>query len=274
MSPAADSHATFLTVDEAAERLGLTRLRVREAVARGLLPARRDNEGMMRIDLPEGLRVAADADADLDPQAILTFLFDDIEELEVTLAAERAQTARLLALVERQDAALQQADTALAHQTGQLNQMSSLLDRALGHLEASDTKAAHLSGLTDRSLSALNAAVERAEMSQAQSEKLASLLDTAMSLAEDSQGVQPVADRAMALLGDALAKAEAAQMQATRAEAAATTATADLTATHQKLTDREAALDTALRLSERAAELADQQTTPRRKGFWAWVLGR
>jgi len=208
MSPAADSHATFLTVDEAAERLGLTRLRVREAVARGLLSARRDNEGRMRIDLPDGLRLAADADADLDPQAILTFLFDDIEELEVTLAAERAQTARLLKLVERQDAALQQTETTLDHQTGQLDQMSSLLDRALGHLEAANLKAAHLSGLTDRSLSALDAAVARAEMSQAQSEKLASLLDTAMRLAEDGQGVQPVADRAMALLGDALAKAK------------------------------------------------------------------
>ena len=144
----APRNTAFLTVADAAERLGTSRLRVREAVARGLIEARRDNEGRLRVDLPDSLRLPQAGKAELAPDAVLSFLFDDIEELEAALADRDTRIAMLALLIERQDAALQAADAALTDAETQAagagaardaaearaTQLSDLLDRALAHL--------------------------------------------------------------------------------------------------------------------------------------------
>ena len=48
---AMESHLSFLSLAEAAARLGVSRLKLREAIAKGVVPARRDNEGRWRVDL-------------------------------------------------------------------------------------------------------------------------------------------------------------------------------------------------------------------------------
>ncbi|MEO1000535.1 MAG: helix-turn-helix domain-containing protein, partial [Pseudomonadota bacterium] len=45
---------SFLTIPEAAVALGVTRRMVQEAVARGVLPVRRDNELNWRVDVTDG----------------------------------------------------------------------------------------------------------------------------------------------------------------------------------------------------------------------------
>ena len=46
----------WLSLDEAARRLGVSRLRLREAIAAGALPARRDNHGFWRVSLEQRRR--------------------------------------------------------------------------------------------------------------------------------------------------------------------------------------------------------------------------
>ena len=48
----------WLSLDEAAERLGVSRLRVREAIAAKAIAARRDNHGFWRVSLSDGAAVS------------------------------------------------------------------------------------------------------------------------------------------------------------------------------------------------------------------------
>ena len=99
----------FLTVDKAALILGQNRLRVREAIARGQLQARRDNEGRMRVDLTDLSHVPKNgAEPALAPDAMLGLLFDEIEELgdaitpratTIGSTGPRAAAVRILAVM-------------------------------------------------------------------------------------------------------------------------------------------------------------------------------
>ena len=46
-----DSSTSFLPLTDAAERLGISRFELREAIAKAVVPARRDNLGDWRVDL-------------------------------------------------------------------------------------------------------------------------------------------------------------------------------------------------------------------------------
>jgi len=150
--------ASFWTVGGAAQRLGVSRLGVREAVARGALSARRDNEDRLRIDLPEEGPVLSDG-VDLDADKIIAFLFDDIEELEAALAARDTQNRRLADLVARQDKALSQSDRALTEAEAHTARLAETLEKALRHLEEGDRRQGALAALSDRSLSVLESAL-------------------------------------------------------------------------------------------------------------------
>ena len=143
---------TFLTVEEAAERLGTSRLRVREAVALSLLEARRDNEGRLRVDLPDGGTLTRGDLGELDAEAILAFLFDDIEDLDADLTERDARIDALLELVSRQDAALARADRTVEALQQDKARLAEMLDRALVHLEDSASREARLESLSDRAM--------------------------------------------------------------------------------------------------------------------------
>lgn len=286
MTQNTQTNTAFLTVDEAAARLGTSRLRVREAVARGLLASRRDNEGRLRVDLPDSLRLPTDAVSDLAPDDIVTFLFDDIEELEVQLGERDAQITRLITLVEGQDAALGESDAkltearaALEKVEAQNTKMSQMLDQALAHLEAGAAEArdktTKLTDVSDRALQALGAAVTRAETGEAQTQRMGGLLERAMTLAEDGQSSHAVTDKALGMLDAALLRAEAAQVSAAKAEAATERAREALARREAALADREKQLQASLDLSERAAALATSMGRPDRprRGFLRRLLG-
>ena len=272
---------TFLTVAEAAERLGMSRLRVREAVAMSLIKSRRDNEGRLRIDLPDVKALTQGAATDLEPDAIIEFLFDDIEELETEIDAREAQITRLTALLKAQDDALERSDQVLTEAQNDKARLADLLDRAFLQLEAAGDREKALQRLSERGLETLEAAVQSAEAEAAKAARLHGLLDRAMALAEQGDTSLTVADRSLDLLDDALSQAEAAQFVhdkqddlIQRSLTAAEVAHEQAVRKDRDLQDREAALEKTLAMSERAAALAEenQQAKPRR-GFLRRLLG-
>ncbi len=270
----------FLTVEEAAQKLGQSRLRVREAVARGLLKARRDNEGRLRVDLPEGS--VPEGQGALDPDDVLGFLFDDIEELETTRQEQEARLTALTMLVEGQDAALERAGQALDKAEADRDRLSALLDRALAHLEAADET--RMAGLTDRALTRLEAVGDQLGDSLSQTQRFDALLERAVAVAEDgrpSEAFQQATDRALALLESALGRAEAGDAVAERstdmldrALRAAEHVQSELSAQTERLNHQTETLETALTMSERAAALAEKASSqPEKRGFFRRLFG-
>ena len=269
------SAGAFLTVEEAAGRLGVSRLRVREAAARGLLASRRDNEGHLRIDLPDLPRLAPDKGDGLQPDAIMAFLFDDIEELEAALADRDVAITRLTDLLDRQDSALTRAALALEASEAREARMAGLLDRALTHLDGQE----RLAGVADAALTKLEDTAERLDLSLAQTEKLDALLTRAMAMAEQGEAARHGAEQALSLLERALAQAEGAQLANRTSEAmldralrAGESLRADLDAQKNQLKQQEKSIEAALALSERAAALAEGRK-PERRGFWRRLFG-
>ena len=95
---------TWLTLDEAAGRLGVSRLRLREAIAAGVFPARRDNRGFWQVLIGADLAGMNDRmeAARLPAEALVDLLFDEIEETNLLLADRDESLERLKALAARQ----------------------------------------------------------------------------------------------------------------------------------------------------------------------------
>ena len=74
---AADSSASFMTIAQAAPRLGLTPAGVRSRVRRGLVRTQRANDGRLLIEVP--------ADAGLRREPIHEPIHDDDDELQAEI---------------------------------------------------------------------------------------------------------------------------------------------------------------------------------------------
>jgi hypothetical protein len=160
---------TWLTLDEAAALFGVGRLRLREAIAAGLLQGRRDNRGSWRVLLPDAVAgMAAKIHAErAAPEALVELLFDEIEEMNLLLAERDASLERLSAVAARQQEmlarALSLAETpapAGASRDGarlaELNERSTaLIETALDKLVRRDDDIAKLTGIVDRALTAM-----------------------------------------------------------------------------------------------------------------------
>jgi hypothetical protein len=160
---------TWLTLDEAAARLGVSRLRLREAIAARLFKARRDNRGSWRVLLEgdlTGLETRVKA-AQLPAETLLELLFDEIEEMNLLLAERDASLERLGAVAARQhemlDRALALAETRAPTETpldgarlAELNERSTaLIETALDKLAGRDGDIAKLTGIVDRALTTM-----------------------------------------------------------------------------------------------------------------------
>ncbi len=144
-------HDGFLPLATAAARLGVSRLKLREAIARGLIPARRDNEGRWRADLsaaPADLGAAPPA----QPAALIEALFDEIEELTAERDDAEAGAARLAALVAAQDAALARAMAAIEANEAALDRLGRTADAALTAAETATARAEALQVAADRAV--------------------------------------------------------------------------------------------------------------------------
>jgi len=195
-----DSSDAWLSLDAAAERLGVSRLRLREAIAANAIPAQRDNRGFWRVSLPEGAGAAMSRleQTRADPQQLVELLFDEIEDLNAQIGERAANEERMAALIERQQALLDRAlsfaeksgGTGLdAERVAALNDRSQrLIEQTLGKIEARDAELAKLTGLMDRALTTV-AGLDAEVTRQADvAVKQQALLERVFQLAEQSLG--------------------------------------------------------------------------------------
>ena len=110
MSDTRDSRQ-FLHIAEAARALGVSRMVLREGIAKGLIAARRDNEGHFRIDLSD---VPADLLLKLPtvepaPATMIDVLRDEIGDMQQQLIDAEQQREQLESLLARQGQALAQS---------------------------------------------------------------------------------------------------------------------------------------------------------------------
>lgn len=138
-------------------------MRVREALAAGMLSGYRNNQGHWLVDtetLPaslDGLQAAS-----LPPDRLLELLFDEVEELQQTIDERDTTIAQLTALMERQGNALERAvsiaeDRSDRSSSDQVQALSATSDRALQLLEDAMDR---LSG-NEHSIQQLSQLVER-----------------------------------------------------------------------------------------------------------------
>lgn len=150
----------FLTLADAADRLGLSRLKLREAIAKGVIAARRDNEGRWRVDLtspPPDVRQATAA-IPADPAALMSALFDEIEELGQDLAQSQETTARLTALAGTQADMIDRLTALVESRTSERDRLGQIAGQALTAAEDAETRAAHFQSTADRALALLDRA--------------------------------------------------------------------------------------------------------------------
>lgn len=131
---------SFLPLAEAAERLGLSRLKLREAIAKGVVPARRDNQGEWRVDLTTATDLTRQIKAvDIDPHVIMTLLFDEIEALTIERDTAVAERDRFAGIAGRALDAAEAQGKALA---GTTERALTMLDRTVAALEAAKAELA------------------------------------------------------------------------------------------------------------------------------------
>lgn len=283
----------FLSVAEAAERLGLSRIRVREAAARGQIPCKRDNENRLRLDLSgltaDDLERGGDR---VDESALMNLLFDEIEDLNDDLAARRAQADAMRCIADRQAEALEDAADRMERDVLEKARLSDLLERALAHLEAGGGvgENARLADVSERALSALEATGDRLEDSLSQTARFDALLERAMDYAaigktagaEDVDAMNATAERAMQLLDNAIAGAEANRETAQhagdmlgRALQAGERLEQQVAERDREIATKTATVEKVLEMSERAVALAGvEKPTQAKRGFWRWLTGR
>jgi excisionase family DNA binding protein len=150
----------FLTLAEAAERLGISRLKLREGIAKGVITARRDNEGYWRVDLaalPSDIRRAV-AGVPADPADLMGTLFDEIEELGADLARAQHTTERLTALAGTQADMLDRLTGLVEARTSERDRLGEIAGQALSAAEEAEARAASLQATADRALGLLDRA--------------------------------------------------------------------------------------------------------------------
>jgi len=158
-----------LTIGEAAALLGTSRLRVRGALAAGVLSGYRNNQGQWLVDL-DTMPASLDGSesGSLPPERLLELLFDEVEELQQTIDERDGTIAQLTALMERQGAALEQA-VALAERGS-----------ADGHAAALDA----LSATSARALDLLEGAIDRLAEKDAVADDLSALVERGLATSE------------------------------------------------------------------------------------------
>ncbi len=179
-APTTDSNRSFLPLAEAAVQLGVSRLKLREAIAKGLLPAQRDNQGRLRVDLTLPLLdlTAAMASAKAAPEALMGALFDEIEELSGDLENAQGLTDRLTALAGAQTSALERALASLEAVAVERDRFSGIAGRALEVADQSEARATALQGTTDRALALLDRTTAALESAQGEIATLKAVMST------------------------------------------------------------------------------------------------
>lgn len=275
-----ESGHQFLPIGEAAQLLGLSRIRLREAITKGLLSARRDNEGHLRVDLSA---VPKDFDSRLagekaQPGELLETLFDEIEELQFHVAGRDADIERLTSLLERQDAALERSL--------ELNERGRAATSPNQIAKDGSDKA--LADVSERAFVLLDDVADRLETAMAQNDKFRQLVERALYLSERAasgsgdkiEELSGAVERALNLLDRSLQEGESKTEAATRLtellDRALTTSQQLEEQVQNKvevINRQEETVGKLLGISERAVGLAGS-AQPSRWRWLNWFTGR
>jgi len=269
-----------ISVREAAERLGISSVRVRHYLRVGRLAGFRDNRGHWRISTPltsvDELRAGPTIDISAADAADL--LVDEIIELKDILAERDGQLARMGALLERQQGALEDAARIAGKERterraaeARIAQLSDALSRALAVSEEALTKAARAEDMNaalradlSHTSNELARTVERLNQAEAQNKSLGQTLERALELLDASTArlalVKESRERVDGFLAESVQQVEALNTE--KAAAA------------ELLARREAALERALKLLERMVEAEQRARELRNSGqsllTWVW----
>ena len=228
-----------LSVREAAERLGISTVRVRQYIRSGQLRGFRDNRSHWRVMPPlhSRERLAAEAGAELSESDAVDLLVDEILELRDTLGEREERLAQVDALAERQQAALDRAIKTL-------NGVQAERDAALARAAASEAEAARLRELLARTLDRLEEALARMASEDKQHRSVLTTLDRALTLLDSATEAlsheRELRGRVETLLAEATARLEVM--------------VADKSTSATLIARREATLERALGLLERLTE--------------------
>lgn len=292
-SPSRSSGLQFLSVAEAAAQLGLSRVKVREAAARGLIPWQRDNENRLRLDLtaldPAKLTQKGKR---LSQTALMHALFDEIEELHEDLGGRTSEVEALRDIADRQADALEVAATRMEQDAAEKAQLQGLLERALAHLEDTENNEgnARLADVSDRALTALEATGDQLEESLSQTARFDALVARAVDYAAvsreagaaDARAMESTAERAMQMLDTALYEAEGSRAAAAktgqmleRAMHQGERLEQQIALRDEEIETKTATVEKVLEMSERAVALAAVDApAPPKRGFWQWLMGK
>jgi len=190
----------WLSLDDAAGRLGVSRLRLREAIAARAIEARRDNRGFWRVSLAADEAAARRriSHARVDPSQLVELLFDEIEEMSALLGERDADVARMSRLVVRQqdllDRALLLAESPSAatpaidaERVARLHERSeALIEQTLSKLRGRDAELTKMTSLMGRALDTVAGLDAEVTRQTEVTRKQQALLDRAFSIAQAS----------------------------------------------------------------------------------------
>lgn len=251
----------FVLVEDAALALNLKAKVLRQGIACGLVPIRRDNTGTIRVhldEIPDGLEAKVQV-ADINIELQAAALTDEVASLEKRVAESDAQRTRLEELLKKQGSTLARHAVLLDAKQADVEAPSEALASARKSLSERDAEILKLTNLLDRSFRAIDARDKQ--------------------VAEHTVQLTAATDKAMSLLSRTLQKAEVSTelCQVLNEQISASAKTHDRL--EQELVQRNAFIDDQQGLVERMVTMAEQtasgpSTTTRRKlTFWQRLWG-
>jgi hypothetical protein len=251
----------FLLVEDAARSLNLRNKVLRQGIACGLVPIRRDNSGTIRVHLDEVPDALEDKiqSSDVQDDLYAAVLADEVLILEQTIADSDAQRLRLESLITKQGAALARYASLLDMSKGDFDTPIEALALARQNLTERDAEVGQLSSILERTFSAID------RRDQQVAEQTGQLTDTA--------------DKAISLLSRALREGELSSEQLHVVKQQITSSANTSVRLEQELDQRNSVINNQNGLMERMVTLAEQTASDpstkkrRRRSFWLRLFG-
>jgi chromosome segregation ATPase len=251
----------FLLVDDAAQSLNLSSKVLRQGIACGLVPIRRDNSGAIRVHLdevPDGLEdklQGVDVQDDLHAAA----LADEVFSLEQRRADADTQRLRLEGLITKQGAALARYASLLDMSKGDFDAPIEALAFARQNLAERDAEVGQLSSILERTFSAIDMRDQQ--------------------VAQQTGQLTDAADKAMSLLSRAVREGELSSEQLQTLNQQISSSTNTSVRLEHELDQRNSVIDNQNGLMERMVTLAEQAASSsstkkrRKRSFWQRLFG-
>lgn len=256
--PAADQ---FLLVEEAAASLNLNSRVLRQGIACGLVPIRRDNTGTIRIHLgevPDALQEKI-ANADVQPELHSAALADEVLSLENHLSESVAQRARLEELIAKQAAVLTRVAAQIDSRTRDAEAPTDSLVTLTNKLAEREAEVENLSSILDRTFQAIKIRDRQ--------------------VAEQSDQFTRTTEKAMQLLQRSVRQCEMSSQQLNMLNQQISISDKNSVRLEHELDQRNTVITNQTALMERMVTIAEQNAVgasshkPRKRSFWQRLWG-